>query len=237
MTSPEQSKQLGPRGAPDVRLAELLHRKPDDPAVLRRGRGRDQGIDGACIGRIGRIGEAAGAELRRCRASRRGGALLRGEPGLGLGAKLCLPARFLGLQLLDLALDPGEHLLTLGELALDRPLLARALGHDPGPGPLAPSSAAARRSLTSLRNALTSPSTFASWSPTRCTMSRRPSRSSRFSAPSRISTAPPPSPLTYSARSRSAMWDWAELRLFWATTRWRAFEFRSASIWSSCTFA
>ena len=59
-------------------------------------------------------------------------ALLRGEPGLGLGAELCLPARLLGLQLLDLALDPGEHLLALGELALDRPLLARALGHDLG---------------------------------------------------------------------------------------------------------
>ena len=72
------------------------------------------------------------AELRRRRASRRGGPLLRRQPCLGLPLQLRLPARFLGLQLLDLALDPGEHLLALGELALDRLLLARALGHDLG---------------------------------------------------------------------------------------------------------
>ena len=63
------------------------------------------------------------AEAARCCAASR---------GLGLGRELRLAARLLGLQLLDLALDPGEQLLPLRELALDRLLLARALGHDPG---------------------------------------------------------------------------------------------------------
>ena len=117
-------------GAPDVRLAELLHREPDDAAVLRRGRGGNQGSRTAA--RVDRGGEAAGASsaaaVRAVEAARCCAASLASA----CGAKLRLPARLLGLQLLDLALDPGEHLLALGELALDRLLLARALGHDLG---------------------------------------------------------------------------------------------------------
>ena len=74
---------------------------------------------------------SAAISVAAVRASRRR-ALLGGDPGLGLGLELCLPARLGRLQLLDLALDPGEHLLALRELALDRLLLARAIGHDLG---------------------------------------------------------------------------------------------------------
>ena len=107
-------------------------RCPTTPPYCDGGSGRDQGIGRRRSIWIDRGGEAAGGELRCRRASRRGGPLLRRQPCLGLPLQLRLPARLLGLQLLDLALDPGEHLLALGELALDRLLLARALGHDLG---------------------------------------------------------------------------------------------------------
>jgi hypothetical protein len=68
-------------------------------------------------------------------------------------------------------------------------------------------------------------------------MSRRSSRSSRLFAPRITSTAPPESPLMYSARRRFAMWICATPRLCFAITRCRPFVFRSASIWESWMFA
>ena len=129
MTSPEQSKLLSPAAPHTYGLPSSAIASPTTPpycaggaAGIRASTGLDsvESIESVKLPALSSAAAVRDVEAARCCAA---------SLGFGLGAKLCLPARFLGLQLPDLALDPRQHLLTLCKLALDRPLRRGPLRH------------------------------------------------------------------------------------------------------------
>ena len=107
---PEQSKPPG--------LAEILHRDPDDAAVVGVRRGSDCLLDRVRLDQGLRSSGFSGPVL--------GGA----EARLGLSCQPFLTALLGSLQAGDLILDRGEQSLALCELALDRAALRRLVGDD-----------------------------------------------------------------------------------------------------------
>ena len=164
ITNPEQSKPSRARSRPTVRGAQVLHRDPDDAAVLRR-----RGARGA-------------SALRR---RRRGWSCATRAPRCGVDARLAPPLG--GLELGDLVLDGVEQLLTLRERASISSCLA-ARSATTCSCLLRAFSSSASRCLISVRNLRTSFRICASWSVTRLAVSIPSRISSRLDEPSRIST-------------------------------------------------
>ena len=115
------------------------------------------------------ITTAVGASDCACAARR---ALLR-EPGARLGGEPLLAALLLGLELRDLAADRGEHA-AAGSRAGPRSSAApRRVPRRPAAGRRARATRRSLRAITSARKRLTSPTTRASWLPTRSIVSSR----------------------------------------------------------------
>ena len=126
---------------------------PTTPPYCDGGGGRDQtasdGVASIEAVKLPAASSAAAARARRgCRAA------ARRAVRSACVCELRLPAGLLGLELLDLALDPGEHPLALARAGSRSTASGSRARHDPGLLGARAVVSCARRSLTSLRNCL-----------------------------------------------------------------------------------